>query len=130
MRFRRETGDFLIKGSTTITTDPETGEETDVTTTYNTIRPGLSMEDLMGEMVAYYIDGKMATIDSVIYVSVDANDANSLILYMASTAQAIYNRTTGAIAYAESAIHDASELPSPGVSAGDSTVDLGGGQSV
>ena len=130
MRFRRETGDFLIKGSTTITTDPETGEETGSDVTYNSIRSGLSMEDLMGEMVACYTDGKMAAIDSVIYVSVDTNDANSLILYMASTAQAIYNRTTGAIAYAESAVHNASELPSPGVSAGGSVVDLGGGQSV
>ena len=78
MRLRRETGDFQIKVTTV-----------DNTTTVNSIRPGLSAEDLIGEVV---------DVDGTLFVVVTASEENGVVSMVINSEGTLhYTKATGAI---------------------------------
>ena len=99
MRLRRETGDFKIAG---------TYDEGADVFVYNSIRPGLSAEDLMGEIVK--IDEALGL---VVSAATGNNGAIGLlvieILPEPSQQVIIYDPATGAITG-----HDSGSTPAPG----------------
>ena len=86
MRLRRETGDFQIEGAI----DNSTGSYI-----YNTIRPGLTAEDFIGETVHVY--GYSLITDA----TPNRDDDAIVDLTLSKGALLKYNRVTGAITEAE-----------------------------
>lgn len=83
MRLRRETGDFQIVVK---------AGETAGTYEVNSIRPGLSAEDLIGEVV--YSGGF-----GVIITAVDEPDADEVVAQLAGGGSLTYVPSTGAITF-------------------------------
>jgi len=87
MRLRRETGDFQIKGSYDSDSD---------TIVYNSIRPGLGPEDLIGEIVSVTADGE-TSYETIVNVLPGSSGSLDLVPFGDSSDVIIYDPSTGAV---------------------------------
>lgn len=87
MRLRRETGDFQIKA--TLTGESEQGMKV----TWNSIRPGLSAEDLIGEVVLKEEDG----ISEFLVITGANLKQNGMVIFVTPNIAGSYDPATGKI---------------------------------
>ena len=87
MRLRRETGDFQIKGNR------DSDSETII---YNSIRPGLGPEDLIGEIVSV-TEGGETFYETIVNVLPGLSGSLELVPLGDSSDVLIYDPSTGAV---------------------------------